>query len=50
MPEKPLEAFISTAAKRQLVRSKRVTLTLVVTDRDASGNAVTKRTTLRARR
>jgi hypothetical protein len=40
----------TTAAKKRLAKSKRLTLTLVVTARDASGNAVTKRTTLRARR
>ncbi|MBA3383174.1 MAG: DUF4394 domain-containing protein [Actinobacteria bacterium] len=40
----------TTAAKEQLARSKRLTLTLVVTARDASGNTITKRSTLRARR
>lgn len=40
----------TTAAKKQLARSKRLTLTLVVTARDASGNATTKSSTLRARR
>jgi len=40
----------TTAAKRQLARNKSLTLTLVVTARDAAGNMVTTRTTLRARR
>lgn len=40
----------STAAKRRYARAKRLTLTLVVTARDAAGNTVTKRIRLRARR
>ena len=40
----------TTAAKKRYARSNRLTLTLVVTARDASGNTVTKRVRLRARR
>jgi len=40
----------TTAAKRRYARSKRLTLTLVVTARDASGNSVTRRTRILARR
>ncbi|MCP9487689.1 MAG: DUF4394 domain-containing protein [Gaiellaceae bacterium MAG52_C11] len=40
----------STAAKRQYARNRTLTLSLVVTARDAAGNTVTRRTILRARR
>ena len=40
----------TTAAKKQLIRNNRLTVSLVVVARDASGNAVTKRTVLRASR
>ncbi len=40
----------TTAAKRRYARNRRLTLTLVVTARDASGNTVTKRVRLSARR
>ncbi len=40
----------TTAAKRELARSQRLTLFLVVTAEDAAGNEVTKRIILRAKR
>ena len=45
-----LRVRFSTAAKKQLAGSQRLTLFLVVTAQDASGNSVTKRIMLRARR
>ncbi len=40
----------TTAAKKQYARNRNLTLSLVVTARDAAGNTVTRRTILRARR
>lgn len=40
----------TTAAKKQYAKNKTLTLSLVVTARDASGNTVTKRLVLRAKR
>ncbi|MDQ3121186.1 MAG: DUF4394 domain-containing protein [Actinomycetota bacterium] len=45
-----LRARFTTAAKKQLAGSQRLTLFLVVTVEDASGNEATKRVILRARR
>ena len=45
-----IRARFTTAAKRELAGSQRLTLFLVVTVRDASGNEATKRIILRARR
>jgi len=45
-----LRLVFTTAAKKSLAGRKTLTLTIVVTARDASGNTVTKRRTLRARR
>ncbi len=45
-----LRVRFSTAAKKQLAGSRRLTLSLVVTAEDAAGNPVTKRITLRASR
>ncbi|MEJ7568611.1 MAG: hypothetical protein WKF41_10135 [Gaiellaceae bacterium] len=41
---------MTTAAKKQYARNRTLTLSLVVTARDAAGNTVTRRTVLRARR
>ncbi len=45
-----LRVRFTTAVKKQLGGSQRLTLFLVVTAQDASGNSVTKRIMLRARR
>lgn len=45
-----LRARFTTAAKKQLAGSRRLTLFLVVTVEDASGNEATKRIILRAKR
>jgi len=45
-----LRVRFTSAARKQLAKSQRLTLFLVVTAKDASGNSVTKRITLRARR
>jgi len=45
-----LRARLTSAAKKQLAGSQRLTLFLVVTVEDASGNEATKRVILRARR
>jgi len=45
-----LKLRFTTAAKKSLAARKTLVLTIVVTARDASGNTVTKRQTLRARR
>ncbi|MBA2298763.1 MAG: DUF4394 domain-containing protein [Actinobacteria bacterium] len=45
-----LKVGFTTAAKKQYARNRTLTLSLVVTARDAAGNTVTRRTTLRSRR
>jgi len=45
-----LRLVFTTAAKKSLARSRSLTLSIVVSGRDAAGNTVTARQTLRARR
>ena len=46
----PLRLVFRTAAKKEFVSRRTVAFTLVVTARDAAGNATTSRQTLRAAR